>query len=202
MYAATLRWAHGNKTKSKQSDSLVRYFCIKMEEYIEDEEINKQNESTDVNENDATMLKNVETGNPFINDVGGDGQAGLSTSANEKGENSVETLKKDPSQNQSDIPRNTPPPDYKGDAKDLPVDGQTAINESDGNDKAILASGNGDNFWLVGNYKRVVKKIEDGAKLCEEISQMMSERAEIESLYAKKLKGKIVFEYKHYTVLH
>lgn len=48
------------------------------------------------------------------------------------------------------------------------------------------------------NYKRVVKKIEHDDKLCEELSQMMNERAEIESLYAKKLKGNITPEFKQH----
>ena len=94
-------------------------------------------------------------------------------------------------QNQSDIPRNTPPPEYSGE-----IDSNTRCQETDssfgqgGSNKEILASAT--NFWLVGSYKRVVKKIEDSSKLCDELSQMMLERSEIESLYAKKLKGAVL----------
>ena len=44
-----------------------------------------------------------------------------------------------------------------------------------------------DSFWDIGNYKRVVKRIDDGAKLCNEYLKMIHERAEIESKYAKRL---------------
>ena len=44
-----------------------------------------------------------------------------------------------------------------------------------------------DSFWDIGNYKRVVKRIDDGAKLCNEYVKMIHERAEIESKYAKRL---------------
>ncbi len=77
-------------------------------------------------------------------------------------------------------PRNTPPPVY--DQGDTPVKTKEVAVEA------------GD-FWHVGNYKRIVKKVEDGAKFCEEFSQMLTERAEIESLYAKKLKGIKTFRY-------
>ena len=45
------------------------------------------------------------------------------------------------------------------------------------------------NFWLTNNYKKVVKKVDDGAKLCDDMAKMLQERAEIESLYGNKLKG-------------
>ena len=44
-----------------------------------------------------------------------------------------------------------------------------------------------DSFWDIGNYKRVVKRIDDGAKLCSDYVKMIHERAEIESKYAKRL---------------
>ena len=44
-----------------------------------------------------------------------------------------------------------------------------------------------DSFWDIGNYKRVVKRVDDGAKLCVEYGKMINERAEIEAKYAKRL---------------
>eukprot|EP00794_Sanderia_malayensis_P000137 gene137-749_t len=85
---------------------------------------------------------------------------------------------------EKECPRNTPPPIYEGpsDKKNIgSPDGSLQINE--------VTSVDSSNFWLVGNYKKIVKKVEDGAKFCDELSQMLSERAEIESLYAKKLKA-------------
>jgi len=90
----------------------------------------------------------------------------------------------------TDIPRDSPPPDYtsSGESKDVqeaPVNGPNTDDSS--SSREMVAST--DNFWLEGNYKKVVSKIEDGVKLCEDLSQMMQERAEIENLYAKKLKA-------------
>ena len=45
------------------------------------------------------------------------------------------------------------------------------------------------NFWLDGNYKRVVKRIEEGAKMVDDLAKLIHERAEIELMYANKLKG-------------
>ena len=45
-----------------------------------------------------------------------------------------------------------------------------------------------DSFWEINQYKRVVKRTEDGYKLSNDLMQMMSERANIEKLYAKSLR--------------
>lgn len=42
-------------------------------------------------------------------------------------------------------------------------------------------------FWDVGNYRRVVKRIDDGARLTTDLSKMVQERAEIEAKYVKQL---------------
>ena len=47
----------------------------------------------------------------------------------------------------------------------------------------------GFDFWAPSNYKRTVKRVDDGAKLCDDIMKLVSERAEIEGLYASKLQG-------------
>ena len=46
-----------------------------------------------------------------------------------------------------------------------------------------------DSFWDIGNFKRTVKRIDDGAKLCDEFMKLVAERAEIESKYSFKLKA-------------
>ena len=42
-------------------------------------------------------------------------------------------------------------------------------------------------FIHVGNYKKTVKRIDDGAIMCDELLRMVGERAEIEAKYARKL---------------
>ena len=44
-----------------------------------------------------------------------------------------------------------------------------------------------DSFWDIGNYKRVVKRIDDGARLCSDFVKMVQERADIEAKYVKNL---------------
>ena len=52
-----------------------------------------------------------------------------------------------------------------------------------------LYSASTDSFWDVGNFKRTVKRIDDGAKLCDEFMKLVAERADIEAKYAFKLKA-------------
>ena len=56
--------------------------------------------------------------------------------------------------------------------------------------EAISRGGMADfNFWEINNYKKTVKRMEDGARLCDDFMKMVNERAEIESSYYNKLKG-------------
>lgn len=45
-----------------------------------------------------------------------------------------------------------------------------------------------DSFWEINQYRRVVKRTEDGYKLSNDLMQMLSERASIEKLYSKSLR--------------
>lgn len=96
---------------------------------------------------------------------------------------------------------------------DVPVDGQNEPNGGeftsysqlgeieDGTDNPISSpswsstvpttapSSSSFNFWDVNGYKASVKRIDDGARLCDDFLKLLSERAEIEGLYATKLQG-------------
>ncbi|KAL7034350.1 hypothetical protein ACKWTF_007927 [Chironomus riparius] len=51
----------------------------------------------------------------------------------------------------------------------------------------LLQAGS-DSFWELGNYKRTTKRIEDGYKLCTDLTTLIQERSDIEKSYSKSLK--------------
>ena len=55
------------------------------------------------------------------------------------------------------------------------------------NEDGVIAGS--DSFWELEQYKRTVKRHEDGLKLCNELSQLIQERADLEKNYAKALKS-------------
>lgn len=54
-------------------------------------------------------------------------------------------------------------------------------------DELDLAGTQTHTFWDIGNYRKVVRMIDDGAKLCFDLVKMTQERAEIEAKYSKNL---------------
>lgn len=78
------------------------------------------------------------------------------------------------------------------DIEDRSGDNNLKVDNSDGNSvrpNSPAPPPTGLNFWDVNSYKRTVKRIDDGAKLCDDLLKLLAERAEIEGLYASKLQG-------------
>lgn len=50
-----------------------------------------------------------------------------------------------------------------------------------------LVQATNDSFWEIGKYSRTVKRIDNGKALCDSLRQLIQQRSEIETSYAKNL---------------